>query len=737
MNLKDIFATKQNPPELYWSLVLEPGWVQAGIWYIKSSNDGKDSKAEIISTSPATPWEAEDELLGSVDASLSSCIQKLPEEFPEPQKTVFGVSSSWVEKGEIKDQYLSKIKKICSELSLLPTGFVVLPEGIAHLFKSEEGAPLNAVVLGLGKENLELSIFKLGNLVGTSEVARSVSLVEDVIEGLSRFESANPLPSRIIVYDGREGEVEEARDTLSNAAWDTSEKVKFLHTPKVEILSSDKKVLATSLAGAAEIANVSKIETQEPEKMLPEDIPSNVQEVENPPSAQEFGFFVDKDVHDNVEPNKKSLGEEVVLNRTEPHAPTLPVFNIPAKLSPNVYLEKTKNLFHSLYGKLSSSAPGDPGRKKGLTALFIVLGIIIVGVFSLWWFLPKATVSIYVAPKRFEEEFKIAFDPGGSFDVENGVVPGEIVEANVSGDKTKSATGSKLIGEKSKGTVQIQNGTATPINLTAGTIIFSAGNLKFSLDNSASVSAALSPSSPGTAAIQVTAESIGAEYNLAKDETFKVGNYPKAEVDAMATSDFSGGSSREISAVSVDDRDKLETELKDELTQNAKTEIQSKLSLDKILVDELVEVTSANETFNHKVGDEADSLKLSLEIDAKAVAADKEKLGEFVREKLKDKVPQGFVLRESQIDYSFVFESADDGKYVFTVKTSANFLPEVKQDEIIRQISGRVPDVVEKYLSSIPGFTRAEIKLNPHFPGRFGTLPRIRKNISIEIVAEK
>ena len=93
----------------------------------------------------------------------------------------------------------------------------------------------------------------MGNLVGTSSVARSVSLADDVVEGLSRFEGASPLPSRIIIFNGRGGELEEARDTLSGVAWDQNTKIQFLHTPKVEILESDKKVLATSLAGAAEI----------------------------------------------------------------------------------------------------------------------------------------------------------------------------------------------------------------------------------------------------------------------------------------------------------------------------------------------------------------------------------------------------------------------------------------------------------------------------------------------------
>jgi hypothetical protein len=267
MNLKDFLDKKEKPPELLWSIVIEEGWVQAGVWYIG------EKEAEVISISSPTAWKEDEELVGAVDTTLSSSIQKLPEEYEEPNKTVFGVSSSWVKDGEISEEYLNKIKKVCTELSLIPVGFVVLPEAIAHLYKSEESSPVSAIIVGLGIEFLEISVFKLGNLVGTTQVSRSVSVVEDIVEGLSRFENAAPLPSRFILFDGKEVQLEEAKQALMQAEWNDSEKVKFLHTPEVEILSSDKKVIAVSLAGANEIGHVTQVAAKvvepEPEDEVP------------------------------------------------------------------------------------------------------------------------------------------------------------------------------------------------------------------------------------------------------------------------------------------------------------------------------------------------------------------------------------------------------------------------------------------------------------------------------------
>jgi len=321
--------------------------------------------------------------------------------------------------------------------------------------------------------------------------------------------------------------------------------------------------------------------------------------------------------------------------------------------------------------------------------------------------------------------------------VGGGIIPAELISADVSGDKTKSATGSRLIGDKAKGSVQIQNGTAFPINLAASAILVSSANLKFDLDNSASISAALSPNSPGTATINVTADSIGAEYNLAKDEIFKVGNYPKAEVDAVSVSDFSGGSSQQISAVSKDDQLALETQLKDELSLNAKNQLSQKVNSDQIFVGDLAGLDVTTENFDHKIGDQADNLKLNLALNATAVASDRAKLLEYARGILKDRIPFGFVLKDSQIDFKFTFDSKQNENIGYKVEISANFLPLVNTDDIVKKIAGRTPSITQNYLTSVPGFSRADVTLSPRLPGLLGTLPHLGKNIKIEIVAEK
>ena len=718
MNLKDFLTNRENPPELYWSIVIEEGWIQAGVWYIG------EAVAEVVSISPGAAWSTEDELTGAVDAALSSAIQKLPENYKEPNKTVFGVSSTWVKGGEISEEYLAKIKKLCTELSLSPVGFVVLPEAIAHLCKSEEGSPLNAIILGLGSGSIEISVFKLGNLVGTTEVSRSVSLIEDVTEGLSRFESANPLPSRFIVYDGKEGEIEEAKESLLQATWEGLPKIKFLHTPKAEVLTPDRKVLATCLAGAAEIGHVSHVDSKEPAEE------STVQE-EAPPAevtAENMGFAIGTDV--SVKTNE--VENVIPPQKVMPLPVSKPGFS-PGKLA-GEYLQKTKNLFHSFSLK-ANAAP----RVKNNTLIGVLVAVVLalIGGGLYWWFIPKAKVTVFVTPRRFEQQVTLSFSPVGTSDPTNGIIPAQLITDKVSGDKTKSTTGVKLIGNKAAGNVQIANGNGTAINLATGTILTSSAGLKFLTASQASVSGQILPGSPGTASVNVTATDIGSQYNLAKGEVFSIGNYPKAMVAGTSTADFTGGSSQEISAVSAADQTGLETDLKTELTQNAINDISAKVASDQIFVNDLAGLDTVSETFDHKVGDSADSFKLSLTLNATGVAADKAKLIEYATAVLKDKIPSGFSLNSDQIDFKFKYSSQLNGNYVYNVTIGANFLPQIDIQKTIQRITGKTTSVTQDYLNSIPGFGHAEITLNPKLPGPLGTLPRISKNITLEVTAEQ
>lgn len=696
MDIKSLISKTKEEKKYFWALLLEPSWVASAVWLIE------DDKVEVIATSLSTRWENEDNLIEAVDASLSSCIQNLSIEFDEPAKTVFGVPSMWVEEGNIKEVYLESLKKICKELSLEPSGFVVLPEAIANFIKTKEQSPLSGITVGISNEDLDISIFNLGKLVGTTIVARSVSVQDDFLEGLSRLSTgAENFPPRILLYNQKEAELEEIKTTLDSFDWGKIGDSGFLHTPKIEIIEPDNKILAVCLAGGSEMGEINSIVSSQ-EITNSENISSEEESLIDKPEELE-NISQPKDI------TPEDLGFVVNNNNTE------------------VALKQKSRLksFKLPKFKISKTITNLSFNKKPFIIGSITLVAFFVVGFILWWFLPKASVTIFVSPNKLDR--KITLVEGKDLIVKS-------IEENVSGDKTKSTTGTKTVGEKAKGEMKIQNGTAFTINLVSGTSILSSSNLEFITTKQASVSGALSPSSPGTVTIEVEAANIGSEYNLAKDEVFKVANYPKAEVDAISLNNFTGGTSRQISAVSEEDRNTLLEDLTEELVDRAKNKLKEGISDDSLLIESSIKTKIKNETFSNKLGDEASTLKLFLDLNITINTVSKKDLNEISKKELEGKIPSGFVLNEDQITYDF---SAASEEKVIDVTIIVNLLPNINPDDIVKKIIGKYPNLAEEYLGSVPGFVRAEFRIKPLLPGRLGTLPHLFKNIKVEISAER
>jgi hypothetical protein len=709
MDLKSFLPNhkKEEPIEYFWSLIIEPGWVQAGIWRITGET------AQVVHGSTPYPWELEDELVNSADTALAGAIQGFPEGIDEPSKTVFGVLSSWVSEGQIKDEHLEKIKRVCSDLSLTPIGFVVIPEAISHLLKSEEKAPLSAVLVGVYKEILEVSVYKLGNLMGTAKVNRTLSIIDDVTEGIARFAKGDSVPSRIVLFGGKDSELEDTKRTLDNVSWDNLNNTTFLHSPGIELVGYQRKVDAISLAGASEVSGVTSLEGQKEE--VSEELAVPLEELQNISEVQpeDAGFVVDGDVEPESFAEQQMSGHEVSLydDNEEPNA---------------------KHRLHISFPKLAF------GRlSRTLTIVLIGIILLIVVSFAAWWYIPKATITLYISPRNLNEKVEITVDPSVSAsNTENKVLAGETVKTNVKGEKTAQTTGTKTVGDKAQGEVTLYR-VGTKLSLKSGTILKGPDSLRFVLDGDTDVPAGTA-STPGTVTAKVSAEAIGAEYNLAESSSFTVGNYTTADIEAKNDADFSGGSSKEISAVSSDDQKTLEKDLTLELSEKAKDELNSTLSDTDIFIDDSITTTVSSREFTQKVGDEAKSFGLKINLDATAVTVKKSELLALAQDQVKEKVPNGYVLREDQIDTTFAFKKKDGNVYKFDVTVSANLLPVIDTEVIAQKVRGKVPTFAQDYLiKEVPGFARAEITIKPNLPGKLKTLPQVTKHIDVEIAAER
>lgn len=733
---------KQEESENFWSLVIGKNWVEAGIWRVVNE------EAEVIAKGGASSWQEDDieTLIVSSDSSLSTAAATLNEETPEPTKVVFGLSPSWIENGSIKKERLEILKKLSKELELSPAGFVVIPEAIAHFLKIKDGAPTNAVLVGLAEDSIDISLLETGKIIETFEVSRSISLGQDIAEGLARFPGITEYPSRIILYDHRSGNLDDARQNLMDAKWNDL-KIRFLHTPKIEILDEDASVAAVSLAGATEVAhaqNIALYDKTEEKKIEGEAVDEKTEGELEEVSLEELGFAKDEDIAKIGMRNKESkevnqeLTEEKKLASAGPEetesvkgkTPTSSKLSFPAK-------------------NWSFSPPKLPsfnfGGAKSLFIAGAIFFLVFVGGGLAYWYIPKAEVTIYVSPKLLEKEIEFRVDPQVSvINQAEKIVPARIVDIPVSGEKTGTASGTKTVGERAKGKAIIYNSGGST-TLKAGTALIGPGSLKFTLDENVPIASGSSVANPSKTTAGVTASDIGAQYNLASGTEFSVGNFLKSGLSAKNEESLSGGTSREVSAVSKEDTDVLEKGLANELSQQGAQNLRGSLVKEEILIEESVVFVPTNKSFSSKPGEEATTLKLRLEGKISATVVGQSSLNSLIEDELKKDIPQGFALRGDQIETAYKKkEVLEDAKLKtkeppkFIAQVRANLLPKVNPDEVARAIAGKYPAVAKEYLASnIPGFTRAETTFNIRLPGKLGTLPRILKNITVEVTAER
>ncbi|QLG69810.1 MAG: hypothetical protein CH104c_0579 [Candidatus Woesebacteria bacterium] len=728
MDLKGILPKKGEEKEHYWSVVIESEWVQSGIWKVE------EGKVEVVSFGAPLSWQKDQDLVETIDSSLSVAIQNLADEEIEPSKTVFGLPSSWVENGQIKPQYQEQIKKVCEELSLKPVGFVSLTEAIAYYLKSQEGDFLSATIVAIGEEDLGVSLVVRGETKGEAQVSRSVSLVEDLVEGLSRFSFNEPLPARIILYDGREGELEDLRQSLISVDWDSYQTIKFLHPPKIEIIRPEEKVLATSLAGGVELEGAKEVEVaggEREEKREPK-VETEVKEDNFERVDEDLGFVVGEDI--------KKVSEDVMgipLQEEKPVAiesENREEYEV-SKVSPvKAFINKLKGLLPKKEKKVLAG-PRYAFDKKPLIFGLLAFLAFLVGGFLAWWFLPTADVKIYVSPQKIEESVDLKLDKNiSSLDVSSRILSAREVKKEIKGEKTISVTGTKVVGDKAKGKVQIYR-TGDELKLTKGTKLQSSSGLVFTLDDDVEVASG-SASTPSKTEASVTAFDIGAEYNLASGESFSVGNYALSTIEAKNEEAFSGGSSREISAVSAKDYDSVLSDLKKELEDKLFSDIESSLNENKIMVKESIKDEIKDKTYNHKIGDEASDLKLNLTLSATVLVVNKNDFYEVAKEILKEKIPSGYSLRQDQLKASFSLVEEKDGTASFKTNFIANLLPKVDQDEIAKSIAGRSIDAAKEFLVKVRGYDRAEITIKPDFKlSKLVVLPHSYKRIHIEVQA--
>lgn len=671
MQLPFLKKSEKGPTrEYFFALEIDPGLVKSAVWSV--AND----KPQVLAVSSNQPWDdkTDSSLISAADAALSDATSHLdPTGKAEIHKVIFGLPADWVGADKISSSRLHLLKALSEKLDLVPVGFVVTPEAATKYLQSTEGVPPTAILIGFWPHCLEITLVRLGKIDGIHLVQKSSQLADDVVEGLSRFSDIDMLPSRMLLYDSGI-DLEEVKQLLLAHPWQAPQKhLPFLHFPKVEILPADFTIRAIALSGGSEVVRV-----EEPAH-----------------SAADLGFIQDTDIATQSPPPP--------IPAPEPEPEPIPVV-VPPKLK-----------FHL------------PNFSTVAIISVVAFLTIVSGLGAAYWYLPKAEIILFVAPKNLEHQFELV---AGGKDL-----PAQSVEVLVSADKSLSTSGSKILGDKATGAVTIFNALDAARTLPAGTILTSPSGLKFVLDETVTVASAsgfIPNIQYGKVQAQVTAAQIGGDSNLSAGTDFRIGTFSITQMSAKNDAAMSGGTSRQAKVVAKDDAAKLRADLTESLKNKAKDELSQKVSADQQLIAESISLQSVSESFDHKIDEEADKVSLKLSATARGLVVSKSGLQSIIDAQVNPQIPNGYVF-DTDVTQSMTVKKADKNTATFQVRVAARLLPQMDAVQIAKDIAGKYPDRAKEYLQSLSSVSQIDILIQPRLPAFLATLPRVPRHITVSV----
>lgn len=731
-------------PKKFLALILTDEVVQAAVWNVVGG------LTEIVAIGTPVEWDGDTgtttELVTAVDATISSAVEGLGD---EPDNVILGIPNTWVDKNGVlgvKRDFIAKIRK---ELDLVAIGYVVISESILSYLKIQEGTPTTSILIQVSRDELTLLLVRLGRIEAVENIGRSDDVVEDVIEGITRFKVADNLPSRIILFNSMHN-LDEIIQNLLSVDWPAQ--FNFLHIPKIESLTKDIAIRALAVAGGSEVAKslgipVTKtIPAQASEENKTEEIQEEVEEESRGAekeandllSAEEIGFtdasksakhgkvdFIDPDDEPpaTFSSHERGKSDESPENQiTDKKIPfVLPKIHFP-KIS-----------FPKFAHNLSSSKPIWWYLGGGLALLALLA-------FYLIWILPSAVVTVNVSPKNIDEKVDLTLSSTEtSINFADKIVPAQIESVSQGGEKTKETTGKKTVGEPAKGEVTIYNKTTSPKTFNKGTSLAS-GNLKFTLDSDVSVASSSSTfegTTFGKNTASVTASSIGAESNLPAGSEFTIQSFGKDSYVAKNDSAFTGGTSEEVQVVGKDDQKTLVKDLTEELLTTLKSTNESILNQGTgvYLIPDSAKLDTV--TYSAKVGEEAKSVTANLTIKASLLKYQIVDVETLVNSSIDQKVPPGYIRSDipSVVELSATSAESSDDSVRGTANVKVALLPVVDQDGLKNLIKGKKGAQIENILKSyIPGYLTAEVVVSPRWiPTRLKAVPRNPDHIKVLI----
>jgi len=374
--------------------------------------------------------------------------------------------------------------------------------------------------------------------------------------------------------------------------------------------------------------------------------------------------------------------------------------------------------------------------------ILLILGMGGAGAY-VFYYLPRGTVTLYVAERVLERSLTVRVDPAqAAVDLENKTVPGQQVTVEFEETQTFSATGTKTVGDKATGTVEIRNFTETQLQLPAGTVLTAGGgSLSYTLVQSVAVPAATETLpdettrvfEAGIAEALVEASEIGETHNLPLGTTFRVSEYQVKDVSAVSATTISGGSTREETVVTQTDQNTAQEQLRVKVFAQAKDRLKEQVPDGYSFSEDSINNSTNFAQFSQAIDAEADKFDLTLKTQSSVIAYRLDDLKTLLQQDIGANIPDGFELSEENMVVKVEQAEMVDGKLQVKAKISALVVPTLDLGMIGDRLVSKTPIEGESILRGIEQIQGYDVRLWPALPDPVKRFPHIRERLELKV----
>jgi hypothetical protein len=350
----------------------------------------------------------------------------------------------------------------------------------------------------------------------------------------------------------------------------------------------------------------------------------------------------------------------------------------------------------------------------GVLGVLLLIGLI----YFLVAVLPKAKIEISTNAQDVNSSLNVSLDTTASkVDVAKAIVPATAVQQQKTYTKQVDATGKENLGDTSKGSITMTACSAAPVsNVPTGTGVSAAGKTyitqeKAKFSNTGSYDFGNGCWKQQTNSVAITAQSAGADYNMADGTKFTV----NGRSDITATGSTSGGTDDIRQVVSQSDIDNAQGQINTN-DSAIKEALYQQLTQDGLFgIRATFKASKPTVSSSSQVGDEASTVTVTSAITYTMYGTKRDNLVQLVTDDVNNQVDtskQGII--DDGIDKaSFSYQDGTDTVARVEIAATATVGPKIDIDTIRQQVAGKKSGDAKDIINQIPGVTNVDIKLSP------------------------